>query len=123
MLMARGINPEGMSRGQAGAVLGRVRGRPTNKQLEVLGDCGEDVGPAMTADRAAAVLDILKARGWRPRTALLLKKDWRILPTADGYRPVYYDVDVGRVVLTRLFPTVDAARLFISRVVEDPVEG
>jgi hypothetical protein len=42
--------------------------------------------------------------------------------TPDGYAPVYYDQAIGRVLLTRRFSTEAAARLFIGRCLEEPIE-
>jgi hypothetical protein len=101
---------------------GHVHGRPTARQIEVLGNCGEDIGPALNAAKASALLDILRVRQWRPRTALLLTKDWHTLPIPGGYVVAYDDPDAGRVILSRRFPTETAARLFIGRCVEEPEE-
>lgn len=116
-----------MTRRQAGAALGRLKGKLTPKQTAALGAAGEDL--KCTPEKAHALLSILAARRWKPRDYLLLANRWfvREKARADPEKPaskewmvVFYEPDAGlQVPMGRRFRTQAAARAFVAACVED----
>lgn len=117
-LRRRGVNASKMSRKQASAVIDKLRDAPTVNQLQALSRAGEDLS-GMTARKASVLIELLKARGWRPRDYRLTRECWRLKRHADGrYGPVVIDSIAGRVELSWRCDTEEACRAFVGRLVE-----
>lgn len=122
-LAGKGIDPTELSKQEASKEISRIMARKeaglcSPKQERILKEYGEN--PNSYKEKASVLIDLLKARGWRPRDYALTRDRLTIMRKPEGFVLGIRDTVKGVVVINQPFSTAETCREYYQCVVEPP---